>query len=216
MRLVYGEGDAGIRMADARGSLVADVTVDTPANGVVLLNSSGVAVTNTTVRGTDDWGDGFMGVLAMYSRAVVQDSAFRGGRDGVYTHYSDGLVVRDNTMRGMRYGVHEMYTRDTLVTNNSVRETQVGVVVMTRPQGNLVVGNDVRDSGRGVSVDGSTSLVAWNVVADNGLGISVGADRSLVTHNTVVRNDVGVRDGTLLPTNDIAETDILEAVAEQI
>jgi nitrous oxidase accessory protein NosD len=209
VRLVYGEGDAGIRMADARGSLVADVTVDTPANGIVLLNSSGAAVTNVTVRGAEDWGDGFMGVLAMYSRAVVQDSAFRGGRDGVYTHYSDGLVVRDNTMRGMRYGVHEMYTRDTLVANNSVRETQVGVVVMTRPQGNLVVGNDVRDSGRGVSVDGSTSLVAWNVVADNGLGISVGADRSLVTHNTVVRNDVGVRDGTLLPTNDIAENDIL-------
>jgi nitrous oxidase accessory protein NosD len=209
VRLVYGEGDAGIRMADAHGSLVADVTVDTSANGIVLLNSSGAAVTNVTVRGAEDWGDGFMGVLAMYSRAVVQDSAFRGGRDGVYTHYSDGLVVRDNTMHGMRYGVHEMYTRDTLVANNSVRETQVGVVVMTRPQGNLLVGNDVRDSGRGLSVDGSTSIVAWNVVADNGLGISVGADRSLVTHNTVVRNEVGVRDGTLLPTNDIAENDIL-------
>ena len=80
---------------------------------------------------------------------------------------------------------------------------------MTRPQRNLLVGNDVRDSGRGVSVDGSTSLVAWNVVADNGLGISVGADRSVVTHNTVVRNDVGVRDGTLLPTNTVAGNDIL-------
>jgi nitrous oxidase accessory protein NosD len=209
VRLVYGEGDAGIRMADARGSLVADVTVDTPANGIVLLNSSGAAVTNVTVRGTDDWGDGFMGVLAMYSRVVVQDSAFRGGRDGVYTHYSDGLVVRDNTMRGMRYGVHEMYTSDTLVARNSVRETQVGVVVMTRPRGNLVVGNDVRDSGRGISVDGSTSLVARNVLADNGLGLSVGADRTVVTHNTVVRNEVGVRDGTLLPTNDIFGNDIL-------
>ncbi len=209
VRLVYGEGDAGIRMADAHGSRVADVTVDTPSNGIVLLNSSGTAVTNVTVRGTDDWGDGFMGVLAMYSRVVVQDSAFRGGRDGVYTHYADGLVARDNTMRAMRYGVHEMYTSDTLVADNSVRETQVGVVVMTRPRGNLLVGNDVRDSGRGVSVDGSTSLVARNVLADNGLGLSVGADRSVVTHNTVVRNEVGVRDGTLLPTNDIFGNDIL-------
>ncbi|MEF8886164.1 MAG: NosD domain-containing protein [Haloarculaceae archaeon] len=209
VRLVYGEGDAGIRMADAHGSRVADVTVDTPSNGIVLLNSSATAVTNVTVRGTDDWGDGFMGVLAMYSRVVVQDSAFRGGRDGVYTHYADGLVARDNTMRAMRYGVHEMYTSDTLVADNSVRETQVGVVVMTRPRGNLLVGNDVRDSGRGVSVDGSTSLVARNVLADNGLGLSVGADRSVVTHNSVVRNEVGVRDGTLLPTNDIFGNDIL-------
>ncbi len=209
VRLVYGEGDAGIRMADAHGSLVDTVTVDTPANGIVLLNSSTAAVTNVTVRGTDDWGDGFMSVLAMYSRVVVQDSSFRGGRDGVYTHYADGLVIRDNTMRGMRYGVHEMYTSDTLVANNTARETEVGVILMTRPRGNLVVDNDVRDSGRGVSVSGSTSLVAQNVLADNGLGLSVGADRSLVTHNTVVRNDAGVRDGTLLPTNDIAENDIL-------
>ncbi len=209
VRLVYGRGDAGIRLDGADRSLVRNVGLSTPANGVVLFESKHAVVTDVTVRGSDRASDGAMGVLPMASRVVVQNTTVRGGRDGVYTHYADGLVVRDNDLRGMRYGVHEMYTSEALFRNNTARETSTGVVLMTRPSGNLVVGNDVRRSDAGVLTVGSTTYVARNVVVDNRIGLSIGTDRSVVTGNTVVGNAIGVRSDTLLPTNNVVDNDVV-------
>lgn len=209
IRLIYGRGDAAVRLADAHGSLVADVSIETPANGIVALNSTGAVVRDVTVRGSDTWEEGFMGVLAMYSNLVVEDSTFVGGRDGVYTHYAPGVVVRNNEMRDGRFGVHEMYTSEGLVANNTVRRTDVGVVVMTRPRGNVVVDNDVRDSEIGVSVVGGASFAAGNVLAGNDIGLSVGTDRSYYARNAIVGNGVGIRDDTLLPTNEVVGNDVV-------
>lgn len=206
----YGYGDAAVALDGANGSLVSDVAVETPANGVVLRWSPGSVVDNVTVEGAETADDGFMGALAMRSRVVVQNSTFAGGRDGVYAHRSDGLVVRNNRMdgrRGMRFGVHEMYTSDALVANNTVRAAREGVVVMTRPTGSLVVGNDVRDSGVGVNVGGHTSYVAGNVVADNGVGIKAPSETSLYERNVVARNDVGFRAASIIPTNRVVAND---------
>ena len=209
IRLIYGRGDAAIRLADAAGSLVSDVTVETPANGIVALNSSDAVVDNVTVRGSETWEAGFMGVLAMYSDIVVQNSTLIGGRDGVYTHHAHGVVIRNNTMRGARFGVHEMFTSDTLVANNTVRDQQVGIIVMTRPTSTVIVNNDVRDSDQGINVVGSASFVSENLAARNGIGISIGSDRSYYARNTLVGNDVGLRDDTLLPTNVVTENDVV-------
>ncbi|MFC7081676.1 nitrous oxide reductase accessory protein NosL [Halorussus caseinilyticus] len=174
VQLGYGYGDAGVTLDSANGSLVRNVSVDTPANGVVVRWSQNAVVENVTVVGSEEWTDGFMGVMVMRSRVVVQDSTFVGGRDGVYTHLADGLVVRDNRMvgrDGMRFGVHEMYTSGALVANNTATGTDMGVVVMTRPTGNLIVGNEVRDSYSGVNVGGRASYVAENVVVDNHYGL---------------------------------------------
>ena len=209
IRLIYGYGDAAIRMSDAHGSLVANVSIDTPSNGVVAINSSGAVVDNTTVVGTDEWEDGFMSVLPMYSRMVVEDSHFEGGRDAVYTHYADGTVVRDNYMEGMRYGLHEMYTSNALALNNTVRETMTGIILMTRPTGNVQVGNDVRDSDIGISTVGAASYTTDNVLVGNQIGLSIGTSRSVYRGNTVVGNGVGVRSSTLLPTNDVFENDVV-------
>ncbi len=146
VQLGYGYGDAGVTFDSANGSLVENVSVETPANGFVVRWSQNTVVENVTVNGSDEWTEGFMGVMVMRSRIVVQDSTFVGGRDGVYTHLADGLVVRDNRMvgeDGMRFGVHEMYTSDALVANNTVTGTDMGVVVMTnRVTGNDFAGND--------------------------------------------------------------------------
>jgi nitrous oxidase accessory protein NosD/nitrous oxide reductase accessory protein NosL len=209
IRLVYGRGDAAIRLADARGALVADVTVDTPANGVVALDSTGAVVRNLTVQGSDRPADGFMGVLAMYSEMVVEDSRFVGGRDGVYTHYADGIVVRDNEMAALRYGLHEMYTSDLLAENNTVRNAEVGLITMTRPAGNALIGNDVRNAEIGIATAGSASYTTRNVVAGNGVGIAIGTDRSYYARNTVYGNVVGIRAATLLPTNTVVANDVV-------
>lgn len=207
IRLIYGYGDAAIRLNDAHYSLVENVSIDTPANGVVALNSTGAVVHNATIRGTERWGDGFMSVLPMYSRMVVEDSTFRGGRDAVYTHYADGTVVRHNDMRGMRYGFHEMYTSNALAYNNTIRDTMAGIILMTRPTGNIQVGNDVRASGIGISTVGAASYTTGNVLVNNKIGLSIGTSRSVYRENTIAENGVGIRSSTMLPTNDVFNND---------
>jgi nitrous oxidase accessory protein NosD/nitrous oxide reductase accessory protein NosL len=209
IRLIYGRGDAGIRLADARGALVQNVSIDTPANGIVALNSTGAVVRDVTVHGSDRPAEGFMGVLAMYSEMVVERSEFVNGRDGVYTHYSDGIVVRDNRMRSLRYGLHEMYTSDTLVANNTVSDAEVGVIVMTRPAGNALVGNRVRDAEIGLSTAGSSLYAVENEIADVGVALSIGTDRSFYARNTLVDSEVGIRSSTLLPTNTVIANDVV-------
>jgi nitrous oxidase accessory protein NosD len=142
-----------VRLRDANRSLVENVTIHTPANGIVALDSPDTVVREVTIRGTNGTA-GFMSVLPMYSRMVVEASRFEGGRDAVYTHYADGTVVRNNQLRDLRYGVHEMDTSDTVVANNTIRDTEAGIVVMTRPTANVLHGNDVRDSGVGIETAG--------------------------------------------------------------
>ncbi|SEW17748.1 NosD domain-containing protein [Halobacterium jilantaiense] len=210
VELAYGRGDAAVRLFGANESLVAGVRVETPSSGVIAVDSRATVVRDLDLNGTDTPEDGFMGVVAMYEPVVVEDSAFVGGRDGVYTHRADGVVVRDNRMREGRFGVHEMYTDGALVRNNTVRDANAGVIVMTRPTGNLVVGNDVRRSETGVSTAGSDSYFARNVVVDNGYGVAVLGLRSLLAENTVVGNDVGLRGEASLPTNLVTRNDVVD------
>ncbi|MFC6988596.1 nitrous oxide reductase family maturation protein NosD [Haloplanus sp. GCM10025708] len=160
-----------------------------------------------TVHGSEEWLNGFMGVMVMESRIVVQNSSFYGGRDGVYTHLAHGLVVRDNYFEGMRFGTHEMYTSNALVEDNVAVDTNIGVVVMTRPTGNALVGNEVRASEAGISVAGSASYVAGNVLVDNGYGMDVVSRSSYYVRNVLVRNDVGARASSIIPTNRIHHND---------
>jgi len=207
---VYGRSDAGLLFASANDSLVADVHVSTGATGVMLQYSDRTVVRNVTVRGADEPRNGSMGVITLYSRAVVEDATIRGGRDGVYLHRSDGTVVRNTDAADMRYGVHEMYTSDLLIRDNAMRRTTTGIILMTRPTGNKLVANRATDSGQGIYAIGDASYLAENVVAGNDLGLTVGTSRSVVVHNTVVDNEVGLRVGTLLPTNHVAGNDVVD------
>jgi len=208
VELAYGRGDAAIKLLDADRSLVAGVHVETPSSGVISIASAGATVHNVDVNVTRNVDDGFMGLVAMYDPVVVEDSRFRGGRDGVYTHRADGIVVRDNVFREGRFGVHEMYTSASLVRNNTMRDEHTGIIVMTRPTGNLVVENDVRRSEVGLSTAGADSYYAGNVLTDNGKGINILGYQSLIERNTVTGNDVGLRTGSGLPTNLVTLNDV--------
>lgn len=210
IRNTYGYGDAGIVFDAANRSLVAGVDIETPANGIIVRDSDGVVLDDMSVDGSETWREGFMSVLAIESRIVVQDSTFQGGRDAVYTHYADGIVVRDSHMTGMRFGVHEMFTSKSLVANNTVSETNIGIVVMTRPRSNAVLDNRVTDSGVGVSMSGSASLTTGNDLIDNRFGLDLGTQRSLYARNVVVGNEAGLRTGTIVPTNRVTANDIVD------
>jgi len=209
VELAYGRGDAAIRLVDAERSLVEGVSIETPASGIVTLDSRGAVVRQSTVSIAGGTQEGFMGLVAMYEPIVVERSRFTGGRDGVYTHRADGIVVRDSAFADSRFGIHEMYTSDSLLRNNTARDTNAGIFMMTRPSGNLLVGNDVRDSRVGISTAGSRSYFAANVVADNGRGFNVYSSQSLYVHNTVVGNDVGLRAGDALATNLLTANDVV-------
>ncbi|MDZ7687467.1 MAG: NosD domain-containing protein [Halobacteriales archaeon] len=207
----FGHSDAGVLFNSTSRGLVHDVEIDTPATGVLFFDTEGGVVSETTVRGTEEWIDGFMGVLSIRSPAVVQNSSLHGGRDSVYSHASNGLVVRDSYMEGGRFGVHLMYTSDTLLSGNSIRDKELaGIIVMTRPTGNYVVGNDIRRSRNGLSTVGTESYFAENVVVENRYGIRMGARSSVYTRNEIVRNSLGARASSIIPSNNVVENDFVD------
>ncbi|OYR56788.1 right-handed parallel beta-helix repeat-containing protein [Halorubrum halodurans] len=210
IQLGYGHGDAGIRAIDAPGLVVDDVAIETNASGVLLRDGSDAVIRNLRVDGSDDWRDGFMGVTGMESRVTVTDSRFEGGRDGVYLHRADGSVIRNSTFVGNRYGTHLMYTGDALIADNAFRNAEFGgITVMTRPSGNAIVGNDVRDSGAGIQASGTRSYVGYNTLANNGLGFSTSSRGSLYERNVAVGNEVGAHATTVVPSSRVVANDFV-------
>ena len=206
----YGHGDAGITATDIERLFVSDVHIETPANGVLLRDTSGAVVENVTVDGTDDWEDGFMGVMAMRSPVVVRDSTFDGGRDGIYLHRAHGTVIQNNTFTGNRFGVHFMYTSDSLVADNLARnQTSAGVTIMTDPSRNAVVGNTVVNASTGIIPSGSDHYIADNVLAHNGRGLMIAAGQTRYERNVVYGNDLGIQASTIRPTSTVIDNDVL-------
>ena len=211
IELGYGHGDAAITATGANDTLIADVTVPhTPANGVLLRRSPGGVVTNLSVAGPEDWHDGFMGVIAMYSPTVIQDSAVTNGRDGVYLHRSDGTIIRNNTFEENRYGVHLMYSSETLVADNRMAGQEYGgITVMTDPTRTAIVGNLVRNTATGISTSGSNAYIAHNGVTDSRIGITTTAINSLYEHNVVRNNNQGMRTGSVVATSKVTGNDFI-------
>jgi parallel beta-helix repeat protein len=210
IQLGYGHGDAGIRAIGAPGLFVDDVTIEANASGLLLRDGSRAAVRDLRVDGADEWQDGFMGVTGMQSRVTVTDSAFEGGRDGIYLHRAHGSVVRNSSFADNRYGVHLMYTSDALIADNAFRnELFGGITVMTRPSGNAIVGNDVRNSSAGIQASGTRSYLGYNTLVGNELGFSTSSRGSLYERNVAAKNELGARATTVVPSSRIVANDFV-------
>lgn len=210
VELAYGYADAGIVANGTSDLYVGNVTVETPANGVLLRNADRTVVEGLTVEGADHWSDGLMGLMALRSPVIVQNSTFDAGRDGVYLHRAHGTVVRDSTFLDNRFGVHYMYTSDALTADNSMRrQTSGGLTIMTSSTRHAVVGNDIRNASSAILPTGSRNYFAGNVLAHSGLGIATATDNSLYERNVIYGNDVGLRADSLRPTNRVVANDIV-------
>lgn len=206
----YGHSDAAIEAENVSELYVADLDIETPTSGVVLRDVENAVVERISVLGSDDHRDGFMGVLSIRSPAVVQNSTFEDGRDGIYIHRGSGSVIRNNRFVSNRYGVHLMYTSDSLIADNVAREAAFGgATIMTNPSGNAVVGNDIRNSMSGLDLSGTHTYVAENTLADNNRGILGGTDRSLYERNVLYGNELGFRTGTIRPSNRVVKNDFV-------
>ena len=208
IQLGYGHGDAGVRAVDAPGLVVDDVTVEANASGLLLREGSHAVIRDLRVDGADEWQDGFMGITGMQSRVTVTDSTFEGGRDGIYLHRADGSVVRNSTFADNRYGAHLMYTGDALLADNAFRdELFAGITVMTRPSGNAIVGNDVRNSSAGVQASGTRAYIGYNTLVGNELGFSTSSRGSLYERNVAADNELGARATTVVPSSRVVAND---------
>ncbi len=206
----YGSGDAGVAVIRANSSLVHDVNITSPANGVLVRDSPDSVVTHSVVRGAERSSDGFMGVMVMRSPMLIQNSTLLDGRDAVYSHRSDGLAIRNSFIDPGRFGVHLMFTSDTYIANNTVRDAYSGIVVMTRPVGNVVVGNDVRESRSGIVTAGGDTYVARNVLVDNSYGLKIGTRTSVYEKNVMVENGVGARASGIIASNRVVSNDFVD------
>jgi parallel beta-helix repeat protein len=205
----YARGDAAIRVSGAE-PLIAETEINTSAAGIILYESPGAVVKNTTIVGSDDYQLGHMGLVAMRSPGVIEGSRFVGGLDGVYTHRSDGIVIRNNEMHDNRMGIHLMFTSGALVSGNTISvEETTGIHVMTGPRRNAVVGNEVTGTETGISVGGSDSYVADNVLTGNDLGLRIETSASTYERNVVAENEEGVETWALLPTNRVTHNDFV-------
>jgi nitrous oxidase accessory protein NosD len=209
----YGYADAAVTADGVDRLLVARVDVDTPASGIILRDVDGAVVDRVRIDGTDEWADGFMGVTAIRSPGVVQNSTFEDGRDGVYTHRSSGITIRGNRFLGGRFGTHFMYTSDALFADNCASgQALSGVVIMTNPSGIAIADNLIAHSERGILTTGSDAYVGNNTVVGTQQGISTSARNSMYADNTVVGNEVGFRASEIFPTSVVVRNDVADNV----
>jgi parallel beta-helix repeat protein len=206
----YGFGDAALTADSVARTYIRNVSIETPTNGLIFRGVEGGVLDSVTVEGSETWEDGFMGVTALRSPVVVQNSTFVDGRDGIYLHRASGSVVRNSTFRSNRFGIHFMFTSDTLAADSTFRnQSSTGIILMTDPAGNAIVGNDVRNTEVGILPVGSRSYIAENVVANNTFGIRAGASMSLYERNVVYGNEVGMDTGSLHPSSRVIRNDFV-------
>jgi nitrous oxidase accessory protein NosD len=207
----YGYSDAAVTADGVDRLLVTGVSAETPASGIVLRDVDRAVVDGVRIRGASEPVDGFMGVVAIRSPAVVQRSTFEDGRDGVYSHRSGGITVRDNRFVGGRFGVHLMYTSDALVAGNCAIEQELsGVVIMTSPSGVAIADNVVAETRQGIATSGSDAYVGNNTVINTGQAVSTSARNSLYADNTIVGNAVGFRASSVFPTSVVVGNDVAD------
>mgnify|MGYP005846915779 CR=1 FL=1 len=206
----YAAGDAAIAVNTARDVFVSETTIDTDAAGVIFRDSPGFVVREATVLGSENYREGHMGIAAMRSSGVVEGSRFVGGLDGVYTHRADGITVRDNEMTDNRMGIHLMFTSGALLADNTIAgQETTGIYVMTGPERNAIVGNEVTDTRTGISFGGTDSYLADNEVTDNHVGLRIDGVASIVERNVIADNYGGVETWALLPTNRVTHNDFV-------
>ncbi|CCQ35549.1 ABC-type transport system periplasmic substrate-binding protein (probable substrate copper) [Natronomonas moolapensis 8.8.11] len=206
----YAGGDTAIAVETAPNALVSGVGIDTDAAGIILYESPGTVVRDVHVVGNESYRNGHMGLVAMRSPGVVEDSTFVGGLDGVYTHRSDGIVVRDNEIYDNRMGIHLMFTSGSVLYNNTVSgQEYTGIHVMTGPERNAVVGNRITETVTALVVGGSESYVADNVISDNNLGFQIDVVGSIVEGNVFADNRAGAEARAQLPTNRVFDNDFV-------
>ena len=107
-------------------------------------------------------------------------------------------------------GIHLMFTSGALLADNTIAgQERTGIYVMTGPERNAIVGNEITETRTGISFGGTDTYVADNVVWENYLGIRIDGVASILERNVIADNYGGVETWALLPTNSVTHNDFV-------
>ncbi|AXR81587.1 Nitrous oxide reductase maturation protein NosD [Natrarchaeobaculum sulfurireducens] len=206
----YAGGDAGVGLHTADEVLVEDVTVHSSASGIIVRRSDAPVIRNATVYSPELATDDQAGILLFHAPGVVEESTVYDGRDAIYSHRSHGLIVRDSHFEDNRLGIHLMHTSEALLAGNDIRsQTSAGIFIMTGPERNAIVDNEIRDAAIGLIPSGDSAYVANNRLVDGGTGLQIDSTNSLVEHNVMAGNEIGANEREMLPTNRVVRNDFV-------
>ena len=191
------EGDAGIMIKKAKGTIVEGNRFEDALFGIQVRNAPDSIVRNNIFHGKAlDVGRRGDLIRVWYSSgAVVEDNRVFDGRD-VVIWYSKNITVRRNEVRNGRYGIHFMYCNDATIEDNRLIGNSVGVYLMysyrLRLQKNWVIANRGA-SGYGIGQkDMYDGLIADNFVADNRAGMFMDNSTNTFRNNLIAFNDYGI------------------------
>lgn len=210
MHKVYGRGAAGIVFAGADGSYVSDVTISTPASGILVRHSPRTVISNTTIYAPPDTKNNSRVISVLSSPGtVVENSDLWGGFHSLLAIDMRGIVVQNIHAEGAVTGFHSVYASRALVSNSSFTDMFKSIMSALESYGNAAVGNDVRNSVVGIDFAGSRSYVAGNTIVHNRQGLVIERRATVYRNNIVGYNHEGVTVGDAFPTNRVTGNDFV-------
>ena len=163
--------DSGVFVTKAGDrALIEDNRLDDNLIGVFLKGPEAAVVRGNRIVGREDLrvnerGNGVQ--LWNTPGSIVEDNAFRLGRDGIFVTTSKRNVFRGNVFRELRFAVHYMYTHDSLVADNLSVGNHVGYALMFSDRLEVTGNRSHGDRDRGLLLNyANKSLIAGNVVRD--------------------------------------------------
>jgi parallel beta-helix repeat protein len=176
---VSGSGFAGILLRGRRGVTVRNCDVSGFFHGIVVLGSSGNALSHNKAH--DNAGAGIVLDQQSTTNVIAGNEARANGHNGIQISFSD---------------------RNVIVGNRAERNAGTGGIALGGAHDNLVILNTSNgNAAHGISVDGARNRLVANGARSNGdseafaAGIAVfpGSQDTLVVANHVVENGQGVR-----------------------
>jgi nitrous oxidase accessory protein len=209
------EGDAGIMIKKAKGTIVEESRFVDVLFGVQVRNAPDTLVRNNMFHGKDlDVARRGDLIRVWYSSgAVVENNSVSDGRD-VVIWYSKNVTVRGNEVRNGRYGIHFMYCDDATIEENRLIGNSVGIYLMysyrLRLQRNWSIGNRGA-SGYGIGQkDMHDGLIVDNFVADNRAGMFMDNSTNTFRGNLIAFNDFGLLVFPSARKNTFAENSLVD------
>jgi parallel beta-helix repeat protein len=190
----WGYSAVALLMAESRNISVADVEIN--GSGWTGLDLEGGA--NLTVIGSSIRGQFSGATLSRVEGAQVVASQFWGGHSGLKGYNIGNASITDSSFRGGG-GIQMAYFRDSTIAGNVLEGLAYSAIDIDLSRNTMVTGNQVRDSGIGISAGGAGQGVALegNSIVGNRIGIQIEARSNnegfvIFRNNTVEGNHVGV------------------------
>ena len=197
----FTEDRAGIRIAGARGCVIADNRLTDTFFGIYAERAADCVVSGNLIEGGGRrQATSGNAIHLFYSTGfTVTRNRVVGHRDGIYLEFSSGVSLTDNDSRGnLRYGLHFMFSDSCDYRRNLFAHNVSGVAVMYS-RGVTMVENRFEDNW-GPAAYGlllkeiKDSRIEGNLLARNTVGLfAESVDRVVIERNQFLRNGWAVR-----------------------